>query len=532
MISYILIISILALDLFLGLLAYFKNSKNKNNRAFLWVSFWTAVWIASNFLENEPIIKNYASFLLKLDFASAAILAYSFFFFCINFPRNLKIFLWQRIILISPALAFFILSFSSLIIKNFSFSDSTIQFDRGVLYWVYALFIIVYVFLGSLSLVFRFRKLKGLEKIQTFYIILGFTLSGVVAISINLILTQILIISTEIYRLGIYGILFFIIFTTYALIKHHLMNIKVILTEILVGLVGLVFLIDLLLSESFYLIILKICILVVFVYLGVSLIRSVLREIEMAERVKRAYDVEKHAHQERKRLDAAKNQFIMASQHHLRTPLTSMRGYLDLLLGGTYGKISPKVREILKRFNLSSERLIKIINEFLDISQFQLGKEVIMPKPGVDMGPILKEIEEELCMETDARGLYLKIEKEKNLPKIKADPGKLKIALYNIVDNGIKYTREGGISVSAKSVDSKVRIAVKDTGVGISKEQQKGMFTRLFERGKEASKLHGTGRGIGLYIAYHIIKAHKGRIWVESKGKGAGSVFYIELPVG
>jgi len=87
------------------------------------------------------------------------------------------------------------------------------------------------------------------------------------------------------------------------------------------------------------------------------------------------------------------------------------------------------------------------------------------------------------------------------------------------------------VTIKLKVENSRLRIIVKDTGAGISKEDQKTLFTRLFERGKEAKKLHGTGKGIGLYITFHIIKAHKGKIWAESEGRSKGSTFYVELPI-
>jgi len=262
-----------------------------------------------------------------------------------------------------------------------------------------------------------------------------------------------------------------------------------------------------------------------------------LKEIEYREKISKAYEIEKRAHEELKRLDEAKNQFMMATQHHLRTPLTAMIGYLDLIFGGTYGKVSPKIKDALLKFQVSTQRLIKVVNEFLDITQFQLGKEVVTLKPNIDIRPILKEIMEELQFEAKARGIYLKLQKpalrqvQGKLPRIKADPEKLKIALFNIVDNGIKYTPKGGVIVRCQPSDNKLQIIVKDTGMGIPKEELKTLFTRTFERSKEAKKVYGIGRGIGLFITGHIIKAHKGKIWAESEGKGKGSTFFIELPV-
>ena len=397
--------------------------------------------------------------------------------------------------------------------------------------------------IGIINIFRGYKNYSLVEKVKIHLVVIGVGISIFLGSVTNLILP--LLGNVQFVSFGPYFVLIFIGFTTHALIRYHLFNIRVITTELFTFTIWIFLLVRTLLSEAQQELIVNLSLLVMVVIFGIFLIRSVVKEIKqkeqieiMAEKVRGAYEVEKKAKEALASLDNVKNQFIMASQHHLRTPLTSMRGYLELLLEGHYGKVSPKIKEILQRFKLSSERLIKIINEFLDISQFQLGKEVIMPKPGNDLEPILKEIIEELHYETDARGLYLKLEKptlrqaQGKIPKITADSEKLKIALFNIVDNGIKYTKKGGVTITVKRTDAKVQITVKDTGAGISKEEQEGLFERLFERGKEASRLHGTGRGIGLYIAYHIIKAHKGRIWVESEGKDKGSAFFVELPVG
>ena len=276
---------------------------------------------------------------------------------------------------------------------------------------------------------------------------------------------------------------------------------------------------------------------VVFVYLGVSLVQSVLKEFKYREKIERAYEIEKEAlgkeknvRKELERLDKAKTQFMMATQHHLRTPLTSMQGYLDLIFGGTYGKIPPKLKEVLKKFQASTKNEVKIVNDFLDISQFQLGKSVVLLRDNVDVGEILKEAVGDVEIEAKTKGIYVKAEIPKNVPKAKADEQKLKAAVYNIVDNAVKYTRQGGVKVSVEKASGKIKIAIRDTGVGISSEDKDKLFGKLFERGDQAQKIFTTGRGIGLYITYKIIQAHNGRIWVESEGKGKGSAFYIELP--
>jgi len=252
---------------------------------------------------------------------------------------------------------------------------------------------------------------------------------------------------------------------------------------------------------------------------------------EQTKEIRRAYEVEKKAKEQLETLNDVKNQFLMTVQHHLRTPLTSMMGYADLLLSGTFGKMSKKVSDIIKKFQASTTSLIKMVNEFLDITQFQLGKEVISLKENVNLCPIFKDIIKDIELEAEKKGIYVRIEKPEATCFINADEPKLKAALMNIFDNAVKYTKQGGITIKLRLDGETVKVEIKDTGIGIPKERLANLFDITFERTEEAKKNFATGRGIGLYLASQIIKAHNGKIWAESEGAGKGSTFFIELPV-
>ena len=521
-------------SLFFGVSVYSRGRKSKLN--FFW--FLTSLSISAWSLGLFGVVfstKKINAWIWQHVLDIGAILIPVFYFnFVLCLIRKEKEYLKTKIFVWIIGVILLILSFTNLFKWDVSPKfNLNYWIDPGKLYFLFPLTFVLLVIFATIFILREYRRTTDeVFKRQLQYLLLAqvFGFGG----GVTNFFPQLF----HIYPFGNYLVILYVIFISLAALRHHLFDIRLIATELLTFAIWIFLLIKTALSESLQDFIVNISLLVTIVFLGALLVRSVWREVRQREKmevltkkVQRAYEVEKRARKELNKLDEVKNQFIMASQHHLRTPLTSMRGYLELLLEGQYGKISPQVKEVLRRFNLSSERLIKIVNEFLDITQFQLGKEVIMPQPGVDLEPIFKEIVEELGMETKARGLYLRVNKPKRLPKIKADSEKLKIALFNIVDNAIKYTRKGGITINIKKTDSKVQITVKDTGVGIPKEQQKGLFNKLFVRGKEATKLHGTGRGIGLYIAYHIIKAHNGKIWVESEGEGKGTIFFIELPI-
>lgn len=245
---------------------------------------------------------------------------------------------------------------------------------------------------------------------------------------------------------------------------------------------------------------------------------------------KRAHELEKKANQELENLDKVKDQFLTITQHNLRTPLTSMMGYSDLLLSGAFGKQNKKTIEIIKKFQGLSQGMIKMVNDFLDMAQFKLGKSTIELKPDVKLEPMLDEIVTELQFKAETKKLYLKLKKPEKAFTLDADREKLKAAIFNIVDNAIKYTQKGGVDIEVRNHDT-IKIIITDTGIGIPKEKVDSIFGQVFERGAEAKKVAPIGSGIGLYLSGQIIRAHHGKAWAESAGQGAGSVFHVELPI-
>jgi len=252
---------------------------------------------------------------------------------------------------------------------------------------------------------------------------------------------------------------------------------------------------------------------------------------EQTKEIKHAYEVEKKAHNDLKQLDEAKTNFMLVTQHHLRTPLSVNKGFLSLLMGGRYGKIPPKIKNVILELDASTEKEIKTVNELLDISSYQLGHGYIQVKPGIPIKSLLEEITNDLRPLADNNKIYLKFENKGAVPDITADEKQLKMALQNIVDNAVKYTRQGGVTVKLESENDKIKIEVKDTGIGMDEEDKKHLFEKPFQRSKEAWTANAIGKGIGLYLSAQIIKAHGGRIWAESNGLEKGSAFYIELPI-
>jgi signal transduction histidine kinase len=246
---------------------------------------------------------------------------------------------------------------------------------------------------------------------------------------------------------------------------------------------------------------------------------------------KQAHDLEKHVNEELRHLDASKTDFMFITQHHLRTPLSVNAGLIDLVLDGAYGKPPKKMKDTLIRLKESNQKEIDVVNELLDVSSYEIGKETVHLDKAIDFSALMEETLKDLRIEAKNKGIYLKYKQLGPIPEVNADRLKMKMVLTNVIDNCIKYTAKGGVTVAMGVADGKLRIDVADTGIGLSEEVIKHLFKRPFERGEMAQRMFAVGRGLGLFLSAKIVEGHHGRIWAESKGNGKGSAFHIELPM-
>lgn len=228
------------------------------------------------------------------------------------------------------------------------------------------------------------------------------------------------------------------------------------------------------------------------------------------------------------KLDQAKSEFMSIASHQLRTPLAGISGYLSMMMDGDYGNLDPEQKPILADILRASQRLARIVNVFLNVTRIEAGR-FVMNFGKAPFYPVIKDICKELKPTADKRGVKL-ILKKAILPEVEADIDKMKDVVLNLIDNAIKYTPKGTVTVSAKADDRKVHVQVQDTGVGIAREEVENLFSK-FVRGSGIAQVQPDGSGLGLYIAKRVVEGHSGKIWVESEGEGKGSTFHFEIPI-
>ncbi|HIE37773.1 MAG TPA: GAF domain-containing protein, partial [Anaerolineae bacterium] len=227
--------------------------------------------------------------------------------------------------------------------------------------------------------------------------------------------------------------------------------------------------------------------------------------------------------------DRAKSEFVSTVSHELRTPMTSIKGYADLLLMGAVGELSDQQRHFLGIIRSNADRLTALVNDLLDISRIETGR-VELDLKAVHLHEVVDQVIGTLQGRAQSRGIVLETRVPEDLPAVWGDGARVAQVLTNLVGNAIQYTPPGGeVIVSARPAGDMLEVAVTDTGIGISKENQARIFDRFF-RADDPLVQETPGTGLGLPITASLVHMHGGEIWVESE-LGEGSTFIFTLPL-
>jgi two-component system sensor histidine kinase GlrK len=229
-----------------------------------------------------------------------------------------------------------------------------------------------------------------------------------------------------------------------------------------------------------------------------------------------------------KELDYIKADFFASMSHELRTPLTSIKEGTGLLLDGVGGATTEKQQKLLGIITEESNRLISLVNTFLDLSKMEAGM-MHYDFESAYIEPLIKRALAEITPLMEAKQIQLESALDGPMPAVRIDPERILQVLRNLMGNAVKFTPKGGVvSIVAKTRDGIVEVSVKDSGPGIPAESLGSIFEK-FSQGSHATANNRQGTGLGLAIAKNIITSHGGNIWAESQ-LGGGSKFVFVLP--
>lgn len=250
---------------------------------------------------------------------------------------------------------------------------------------------------------------------------------------------------------------------------------------------------------------------------------------ELEKHINEATSDLRAANRKLKRIDDSKDDFISMASHQLRTPLTSVKGYIAMLLDGDFGKLTAEQKRVLGEAYGSSERMAFIISDFLDVSRLQTGKFELQ-KSAINLGELLASEISQLKLTAKSHDVKLNYDLPSDLPTIELDHNKIRQVMMNMIDNAIFYSRaDSEVAISLYSQAGKIIFTVRDRGIGVPRGEQSKLFTKFY-RGSNARKVRPDGTGVGLYMARKVVVAHGGSIIFDSQ-ENAGSTFGFKLPI-
>jgi len=522
-------IPIVAISLFFGFFVFFKSHYSLLGKYFLGITLAFSIFILNEIIQWIAV----PAFLVNFGWLMAPLLQSLVWFFTINFfacflknrPLGLKGNFWLSLSLL-PIIIFLPTTFN---IHYFDLQNCQAGGISYLWYYLYAFQIVsaIYIFVWGLYSYFKTQKEeKGKILLLTIGVsafLLLFSLSNVLGEILN---------TYEINLVGPIGMMFFITLLAYLIIQYKIFNIKLLATQALV--MGMVMLIG---SQFFFIRnntnkILTAITLVIVAGFGWWLVRSVKQEVRRREEVAKLAQSLEEANLKLKEIDRQKTDFLSIASHQLRTPLSIAKGYIELIEDGAFGGKPPRpMVKVLNDMNESNERLVKLVDEFLDITRIEQGRTRYTFAVG-DLNKLAVSVVQELKKRAANRGLKLLFQSNLHKALVNMDEEKIRHVLFNFVDNAIKYTEKGQVKILLENDknNKQLVVRVRDTGVGFNQEDQANFFQKFY-RGQNVRGSNVTGTGLGIFVCKKFVEAHVGKVWATSAGLGKGSEFGFSLPI-
>jgi signal transduction histidine kinase len=508
-------------NLLLGYIILRNNSKSTTHRLLAFITLIIALWSVANYYSLNSLTPSQTLFWIRVVMVITAPLAPTIFLFLSTFPGE-KFKLKKTYLYLIGLLTVFtaIISATPLTFSGVSLEGGvkpTIGF--GIVF--YGLLTIYFLAAGFWVIFSKYRSSQGKVRLQLKYIVLG----AILTFTLQAVTNYLLVVLFNYSNFVAFGPTFSLILVgsmTYAIVRHNLLDVKVVLVQILTAVILIVLFSRIFTFQSpAELIVDSIVFAIVFVF-GVLLVRSVMREIKHRESLE---DFTKKL----KELDKQKDEFISMAAHELRAPMTAIKGYISMVTQGDAGEITEKARGFLADANAINDRLVRLVNNMLNVSRIEEGRMVFQLETE-ELSHVVRAVYSQFVPEAERKGLKYTLDIPKHIrDKVEVDPDRIHEVMANFLSNALKYTDEGTISVTMlQPKEDTVRVEVKDTGPGISKPEQQKLFQKFYRVETNVGKT--TGTGLGLYISKLLVDKFGGKIGLDSD-VGKGSTFWFELPI-
>ncbi len=522
------------LNIVLGILLLKQKGKSILNVLYL-LNIASIVWwiVAIVIYRNTYDIKLLEIATINL-YIAPSVIASTFLIFSLYFPfKQFKNITRYSIYIFCMNMGLmFLIIHPGLIIANIHTSigqEHVIEF--GPIYFVYVIYICGFFGAGMYILLRRYlRTNEPTKRRQIASLLLGYFLATSLALVTNLLLPWFGYF--DLNWLGQVFTVFMVLPVTYAIYKHKLFETKVILTELLVLILAIFLFTRMLLASNTTDFLIDLSLLIAATIVGFLLVRSVNKEIKTREEIEKLAKSLARANKRLQAMDKQKSEFVSIASHQLRSPLTAIRGYASMLLEGSFGKFSKKAQQPLEHIAESARMMALSIEDYLSVSRIESGN-MKYEYSDFNLKELASSVADDLRTEATKVGLVLSFKSDIDSQGIvHADKGKTQQILHNLVNNALKYTPKGQITVFVHDDQRKQKIHVEviDTGIGMSEETQHSIFAK-FQRAKDASAVNVHGTGLGLYVAKKMAIEMGGDITCYSEGEGEGSHFILHLPL-
>lgn len=511
----------------LGFIIYISNSKSVSNVSFFIFSIVTILWSFFNYASYQLHDPTITLWFLRIVIFLGVWHSFTFFNFLYFFPLEKKpLPVWYKFVLLP-----YIVCVSLFTLTPFVFSGLVSVASSGIApqavvrpgVIVFMLTVLSLIVASFIFLIRRIIQAKQGERGPYILIFSGAVLTFILLFTFNLILP----VAFDVIRfipLGAVTIFPFSLFTAYAISKHKTFKVKHLGSAVMAFFLCVATFVEIIFARTGGELMLRSGIFVFVLLISIRFVRNIFTLEHITESLEEAND-------QLKSLDKLKSEFVSLASHQLRSPLTVIKGYASTLTDGIVGELTPKQNEIVHHIYSSAQGLASVVEDFLNVTKIEQGgmKYIFAP---TNLREIVDELAADMKIVAEDKHLTFSVSFDDACAAIiKADGVKLRQVFLNLVDNSIKYTKEGfvKVSLSCNQNEKMMTFSVSDSGIGISPETRKKLFTK-FVRG-EGKMLNAGGSGLGLYLAQEIVNAHKGRIEVESEGLGKGSNFSVIIPV-
>ncbi len=517
----------IVIALFLGFFTLKKTNSSKLSVVFCLFTMAFSLWLFGDLItwttaSYGPIIFVWS----WLDYLNIVFFALGTYFFVLLARDGLSSF--EKIIMLLVCAPAFLLSIGGYSVGDFYQPACEVIEDTAITnYKLFAEGIFVLMLLYSL--IWGWIRFSGPKRVQ-----LVVVASAILLFFASFSLTEYVATITNVYEINLYGLFvlpLFLIVMVFAITNLGIFKARFLGTQLLVYTLIIMVASQFLFLQSSTDAALNIITLVVSIFFGLILLRNTKNEVASLLKIEKLAGDLKVMNERLRDLDHQKTEFVSFASHQLRGPLTPIKGYAEAIITGDYGGVSEEVRKAAQIIFDSTKTLTRVVDDYLNVTRIELG-QLKFDFSNFDFKDLVIAVIDEMKPSVKERGLELNFHADPNQKfQINGDRERLKNqVIMNLIDNSVKYTPKGEITISLAVVDGKIQFSVKDTGIGIAPNVMTSLFNK-FKRAKNANKTNIHGTGLGLYIAREVVTAHKGRIWAKSDGEGRGSEFVVELPV-